>query len=409
MAPPKRSDLSFVAVGQSLIKRDTRNRSEPAFLQVARLVDQADLAFTNLEATIKGSQGGWPTKGAYLGTAEPVVLDALKVLGFNMLSLSNNHAFDLGPNGVLSTLEEVGKRGFCAAGLGADQSAAARPGYLDTEVGPVALVAIDGGPSGDSYRAKDADNKAPSRPGVNALRVAQEFHVGRDELEMLRRLQDELGHQRLRGHYRHGGGKDTAESVDFYGLRFRLGEKHQRRGVPDEQDLERHLAAVAEAAGRAGFVVVYLHHHHWEAVWEDVSDWERAFARACIDAGANAYVSHGVPLLQPIEIYRNRPIFYSLGNFLFQSARAEEWHHDEIWRSVVATCRFGTDGNLRDMTLDPIVIGGEAKLAAKDFVGREVPWRANAESSEHILTRLAGLSAKEGTRIEIRGDRGLIG
>jgi poly-gamma-glutamate capsule biosynthesis protein CapA/YwtB (metallophosphatase superfamily) len=409
MASPKRTELSFVAVGQSLIKRDTRNRPEPAFRAVAKLIDDADLAFTNLEATIKGSQGGWPTKSAYVGTADAIVLDALKALGFNMLSLSNNHAFDLGPNGVLSTLEEVKRRGFCAAGVGIDQAAAARPGYLDTAVGQVALVAIDGGPSADFYRAKDADKESSARPGINALRVAQEFHVTRDELEMLRRLQDELGHKRLRPHYRHGGGKDTADSIDFYGLKFRLGDKHARIGVPDEKDLARHLAAVAAAAERASFVAVYLHHHHWEAVWEDVPDWERAFARAAIDAGASVYVSHGVPLLQPIEIYHGRPIFYSLGNFIFQTSRATEWHHDDIWRSVVATCRFGADGALQDMTLDPIVIGGEVKIEAKDYSGREVPWRANQQSSEQILKRLAGLSAKEGTRIEIRGDRGFIG
>ena len=41
-------------------------------------------------------------------------------------------------------------------------------------------------------------------------------------------------------------------------------------------------------------------------------------AHFCIDNGANAVVGHGPHLLRPIEIYKNRPIFYSLGDFILQ-------------------------------------------------------------------------------------------
>jgi hypothetical protein len=42
----------------------------------------------------------------------------------------------------------------------------------------------------------------------------------------------------------------------------------------------------------------------------------RAWARAVIDAGADAIVGHGPHVLRGIEFYRDRPIVYSLGNFL---------------------------------------------------------------------------------------------
>lgn len=42
----------------------------------------------------------------------------------------------------------------------------------------------------------------------------------------------------------------------------------------------------------------------------------RAWARAVIDAGADAVVGHGPHVLRGIEFYRGRPIVYSLGNFL---------------------------------------------------------------------------------------------
>jgi hypothetical protein len=42
----------------------------------------------------------------------------------------------------------------------------------------------------------------------------------------------------------------------------------------------------------------------------------RKFARAVIDAGADAVVGHGPHVLRGIEFYRGRPIAYSLGNFV---------------------------------------------------------------------------------------------
>ena len=42
----------------------------------------------------------------------------------------------------------------------------------------------------------------------------------------------------------------------------------------------------------------------------------RKFARAVIDAGADAVVGHGPHVLRGVEFYKGRPVFYSLGNFL---------------------------------------------------------------------------------------------
>src|SRR5688572_1217717 len=126
-----KSEFSLAAVGQSLIKRDIRSRSHPAFRKLVEIIKSADLAFTNLEGTIKGSHGGWPTKAGYFCAFDPIVLDTLADIGFNVMSLSNNHAFDLGPNGILSTLDEVAKRGVLHAGIGIDLAHAARPQFRD--------------------------------------------------------------------------------------------------------------------------------------------------------------------------------------------------------------------------------------------------------------------------------------
>lgn len=50
---------------------------------------------------------------------------------------------------------------------------------------------------------------------------------------------------------------------------------------------------------------------------------QRQQARQLIDAGADAIVGHHPHVLQPEESYQKKPIFYSLGNFIFDSKRED--------------------------------------------------------------------------------------
>lgn len=52
---------------------------------------------------------------------------------------------------------------------------------------------------------------------------------------------------------------------------------------------------------------------------------DRAKARFAVDCGADAVVGHHPHVIQPFEVYRGRPIFFSIGNFAFGSgnSRAE--------------------------------------------------------------------------------------
>ena len=50
-------------------------------------------------------------------------------------------------------------------------------------------------------------------------------------------------------------------------------------------------------------------------------------AHWAIDQGADLFAGHGPHFLRGIEIYKNRPIFYSLGNFIFQNGT---WNYSGI-------------------------------------------------------------------------------
>lgn len=402
------TSFSVSVVGQSLIKDDVLAHAGSDFLDVVKLVRESDFAFTGFEGTIRGRHGGWPMKASFLHASEPLVLDCLKSIGFNLLSLSNNHAFDLGPGGVLSTIEEAKKRGFAHAGTGETLTSAMRPGVLRTQAGSVALIAMDAGPQGDHVYALDTTRRIPARPGSNRLRVHTTIAIPPRELDALRELSRKLGHEQSKAANDKVGYKQTpGQGFEFYGLRFEpAAEPHERRRV-DPEDAERNLRAVAEAAGEADRVIVYVHHHHCEPRWEVVPQWFQQFARQCVDAGAGLVVSHGVPMLQGIEIYRGAPLFYGLGNFIFHTFQPAKYTDARTWQSVVAKALF-SNGQCTQIELYPIVIGGEAAIRAERYESRRVPHLARGEYGKGILQRLADMSAGFGACIEIENGRGVI-
>ena len=68
---------------------------------------------------------------------------------------------------------------------------------------------------------------------------------------------------------------------------------------------------------RADLVVVSF--HMGDRYQRRPTDWERKLCQQAIDAGADAVVNHGPHILGPVELYRGRPILYSVGNFAFGS------------------------------------------------------------------------------------------
>ncbi|TWB47490.1 poly-gamma-glutamate synthesis protein (capsule biosynthesis protein) [Rhizobium sp. ERR 922] len=407
------NSFTLAVTGQSLIKHDIHDISAAAFGQVRSLLHQADLSFTNFEGTILGNHGGWPLKGSFFGCSKPAVLDALRSMGFGALSLSNNHAFDLGPPGVLSTLEEVEKRGFLHAGLGRNGQEASRAGVGTIKGRRVAIIAMDGGPGPDFMYAADADNGRPERPGVNRLGLSQVIEVDEESFRRISVIRDRVGYtpidlandsqpddpRRLSPDREIGIGRAVFARSNRFG-----------RGVTiEEGDMARNLAAIGSAAADGSLVVAYLHHHHWASDWYQVPEWVGGVARQCIDAGAAMFVSHGAPVLQPLEIYRAKPIFYSLGNFIFH-VRSEKstWTAPEVWESVIGSCSFDGDNNLTAITLHPVIIGGDEGLKDRLLERRLVPHLATGKSAERILRRFSQQSASLGVDIVVEGDIGVV-
>ncbi len=80
-------------------------------------------------------------------------------------------------------------------------------------------------------------------------------------------------------------------------------------------DLPALKSLIKKGDDNADFVLINI---HWGQEYKEISNSRQRFlAHELIDAGGDAIIGHHPHVVQEMEIYNNRPIFYSLGNFIF--------------------------------------------------------------------------------------------
>jgi poly-gamma-glutamate synthesis protein (capsule biosynthesis protein) len=373
---PQSTTITITLAGQSMIRSDIRE-AVPAAVPVIQGLLKGDVMFTNLEAAV-AEKGETAQEGRGFITP-PEALDALTTFGFNLLSLSGNHAFDLKVTGIQNTLREADKRKIVHAGTGNNVAEAVAPGYLHTPKGTIALIASASGliaPGGSA---------TANRPGVNELRVE-------------------------------AGGLENEATEDLSGA---------PGNTPNEEDAQRILQSIRDARQHADLVIVYQHNHvfsnhSFTSVFTEElperlapNDWLKKWTHAEVDAGADIIVMHGAPLLHGVEIYHGRPIFYDLGNFIYNLPPTLTYIDEPInWESAVAYVQFQRR-NLQSVSFRPIALNnvGEGQpdihneRANNQFLDtRGLPTPVTGARAGYILQRLADASKPFGTTMEIKGD-----
>ena len=314
--------MKIIAAGDAIIGR----RIQPDFAGYDELkpyIESADAAFFNLETTLN-EEGECPSAqqsgGTYLRVT-PKVLPDLMAFGFNMTTFNNNHAFDFSIEGFLSTLEELDESEFVHAGCGRTLGEAAKPRYLETSAGRVALISVNTDFTLDMM-AGEQTSRVPGRAGVNGIRLNKYVRVTEREMEFIRELAEKTGINASRNiTIKEGYYKPTANDEEMLGpnLIFKLGDTCEYVMECQREDVERVKRAIYEAKLSSDYIIVSVHSHQLSGLAkENPSQFLIDFAHECIDAGANAILGHGPHLLRPIEVYKDCPIFYSLGDFILQ-------------------------------------------------------------------------------------------
>jgi poly-gamma-glutamate capsule biosynthesis protein CapA/YwtB (metallophosphatase superfamily) len=420
-------DITFAFAGDAMPTRRVSVHAEPEFLAVAGLLRGADVAIANSE-TLYHQFEGYPVAdagpyGTYVAT-DPAVIDDLRWLGLDMVATANNHCVDYGEAGLLANLANLEDRGLPCAGTGRSLTEAARPRYLATARGTVALVAVTLTMPPGGHRAGEARGAVKARPGANVLRHAVTHELPPDAFQALLDLGAGLG-AGLGRHFRRDG-----DLVTLDGRAFTRGSEYRTTTVIDPFDLELNLRWIAEARQLADWVVVSAHCHESGATREQPPGFAVEFAHRAVDAGADVVFGHGPHADRGIELYQGKPILYALGNFILQNetipqqpwdftqrlglpptattgdayrARAARSrgglaHDPASLRSAVAEVAF-RGGRLEEIRLHPLDLG--AGTPQRRRAGR--PLRAGGEVAAAVIERFTRLSAAFGTTVNERG------
>ena len=316
--------MRFTAAGDMLIQRVISTEYE-GFRTVSDYIRKGDARFFNFESIIY-KEGIWGNQfnGGSFHNSDPRTLGIAKEYGFNMMSFANNHTFDWGYGGLISTLEALKGTDFVHTGVGMNLDEAAAPAYLETPTGRVALISMSSSISSPAAMAGRQSRRVPGRPGVNALRTKRYFEVTKEQLAVLNEIAENSGVNDERNIYRGEGYvalKEDVTSVELGGhAGFHIGEKTKYHVELVEKDMARLERAIYEAQHQADYILVSIHSHEISGnSKENPADFLVEFAHRCIDLGAHAVLGHGPHLLRPLEIYKNRPIFYSLGDCMLHN------------------------------------------------------------------------------------------
>lgn len=395
---------------------------EPEFLSLINILRGADVAFGNAETTI-GTGGDYPSSAHLVVLSPPYIADELKWAGYDLICTANNHAGDFGLGGILSTKNELDRVGLTNAGSGMNLAEARAPRYLDTKKGRVALMAACSSTK-EFARADEARIDEPGRPGINGIRIYTTM--------------DQQSYQKLKELFP-GLVRSTQDWFTFSGARFVLGEKLDY--ILDNADFQANMKWVKHGKRMADWMFMSLHWHQSDFEGrEKVPKFVEKFAKSSIDAGADAFLGHGPHDIRGVEIYKGKPILYSLGNFAgehettepqptavyetvgidrdatvadivdrygadtlktkltwrgqpaYQAIEREDWY----WETVAAVSTFNKENKeLSDLKFYPVWMQKDQPVSQR---GR--PILADSKRGKKIIEKLNRLSEPYGTKIE---------
>jgi poly-gamma-glutamate synthesis protein (capsule biosynthesis protein) len=285
----------------------------------------------------------------------PDNLAALKRAGFHVATLAGNHMFDAGPDGIKDTTATLRQLGIVTAGAGMNLSEARKPAVVDrqgTIVGTLSYNCV--GPK-ESW--------------------AEEMKAGCAYVQIITHY--ELDHATPGGPPR------------IYTF-----------AEPESTDAM--LADIENLRRDVDVLIVALHKGigHTPAV---LAMYERPLAKAAIEAGADIVVGHHAHILRGIELYKGRPIYHGLGNFVTvtralniegnPSPKRLEWarrrrelfgfdpdpdyptypFHPEARNAMIAVCEIGMEG-VRKAGFTPCWVNpkGQPEACGNDTRGRAV-------------------------------------
>jgi poly-gamma-glutamate capsule biosynthesis protein CapA/YwtB (metallophosphatase superfamily) len=262
--------VELVLVGDVYVQRPEPHST---FMHAAKHLRAADIAFGNLETVVANPEH--LDKGGHGPRTDEWMIEAYVKAGFKVMNLANNPSMYRGVKGLSRTLAVLEQAGIAYGGGGKNLEEARRPAIVESKGTKVAFVCRT------SVCTIDAAATA-NRPGLAVVRVATAY-------ETPPALPKEVP-----------------------------GAPPIIHTIPNRADVEALRQDIAAAKKSADVIVVSW---HWgispfSGGRGELVGYQTDMAHAVIDAGADLVVGHHPHLVQPIEVYKGKAIFYSLANFV---------------------------------------------------------------------------------------------
>lgn len=306
-------------------------------------IAQADMAFANLECCLfDGAEQAAEKRGFYVPTQSAALL---KAGGLQVVGTANN--VNIGAEAITSSLSALAKAGITTVGAGPDQASAYRAVVVERNGLRYGFLQRTAVYWPDGHEAK------PGQPGVAVLKA----------------------HTAYRPQY------------EQQAARTRPGVPPEIVTWADPASLAEVSKAIADLRKQADIVVASF---HW-GYRREVLQYQREFARAAIDAGADLVLGHGPHMILPLELHAGRPIVYGGGNFSFLYAHDSKPHAH--WVGMIMQAEI-VEGAIRRLALS---------FVRRDESDRTILVSVHDEPAERDA--LIATSAANGAALAIEGDR----
>jgi hypothetical protein len=343
--------LSLAAVGDILLAHKiARSDSD-----VIKRLTQADAITGNLEVVLTESEAAADKIGCV--RVEPSVAQQLKGAGFQVLNIANNHSLDFGVEGLIDTLATVAEYGMISTGAGRNLEESL---FAPTTVANGQTIAW----IGVTTTLPVGSAAGPKRPGVAPIRVLTRYVVDSGVIE------------------------EAPGMAPFV----------ETTAVADDVDAV--CASIMTAAAKADVVVVHIHWGippGWVAPHQDeLAQYQRPLAHQLLDAGASVVLGHHPHVVQAVEFYRNKPIFYSLGNFIMHdvlpdTAAGFGAHPNYRWETLRTP--WNRLGGIAWLNWSSPTATPSVKLVVTTLENLGEPRFASRAEAEELLGRLKPLCA----------------
>lgn len=146
--------------------------------QVAPIFHHADYRILNLETPIT-DKGKPYVRKSYIFSTSPENLRVLEFLGLDLALLGNNHAMDMGAEGLGRTVHYLRRAGIASVGAGDDYDAASAPFYFERRGVRFAVLSFSGIGETDIF----SSSRRPGVAGVNQRAILSRVREARRQAD----------------------------------------------------------------------------------------------------------------------------------------------------------------------------------------------------------------------------------